>query len=86
MHETANKYKLPVHFFKAKLASYPFSIIYLSNVLNMSQNLPTMNSIYIFKKIIESAKTQKLNRKLQKCTQTLLVMLVKFRLSGCELQ
>ena len=69
MHETTNKYKLPVHFFKAKLASYPFSIIYLSNALNVSPILPTMNSIYIKKKtIIESAKTQKLNRKLQKCT------------------
>ena len=37
MRETPNKYKLLVHFFKAKLALYPFATIYNSNVLTFLQ-------------------------------------------------
>ena len=40
MRETTNKYKLPVYFSKAKLACYPFSTIFYSNIFTFLQIFP----------------------------------------------
>ena len=56
---TTNKYKLPVHFFTAKLAWYPFATI---NYLNVLTFLSKNTSIYLHLRpnLIKNINTQKI--------------------------
>ena len=61
---TTNKYKLPVHFCKSKLACYPFATIYYSNVLPFLLIYPYLLQ-YTYKVDLEIQTPGKFTQKLQ---------------------
>ena len=81
MHGAPNKYRLPVHFSKAKLACYPFVTIYYLYVLNFLQISPHLLQ-HTYRVDPKRPTTRTFTQKLQKITRVLLVVLVIFRMSG----
>ena len=80
MCETTKKYKLPTHFSKAKLACYPFSTIYYSNVFTFP--LKKYPHLRTYKVDLNMPACLKFTQELQEVTRELLVMLVTFRMSA----